>query len=85
MYAGRVCVRALKGLALPRAGEIALAGSRHLHSMLAVVLILLAHAIVTVAQNSTSATRTVPVQYSQKLRACGRYWQGWESTVVLYP
>ena len=41
------CVRALKGLALPRAShysEIALAGSRRLHSMLAATPFLLAHA-----------------------------------------
>ena len=47
------CVRALKGLALPRAhhsGEIALAGSRGLHSTLAAAPVLFAHAAVTVAK-----------------------------------
>jgi hypothetical protein len=54
MYASGVCVRAVKGLALPRAshpGEIALSGSRHLRSTLAVAPVLFAHAVVTVAKN----------------------------------
>ena len=53
------CVRALKGLALPRAShssEIALADSRRLRSTLAAVSVLFAHAIVTVAKNRTFAT-----------------------------
>ena len=44
------CVRAQKGLALPRAshsGEIALAGSRRLRSTLAAAPVLFAHAVVT--------------------------------------
>ena len=44
-------VRALEGLALPRAsysGEIALSSSRRLHSTLAAAPVLLAHAVVTV-------------------------------------
>ena len=50
------CVRALKGLALPRAshsgsGEITLAGSRRLCYTLAAALF--AHAVVTVAKKST--------------------------------
>ena len=47
-------MRALKGLALPRAsysGEIALAGSRGLHSTLVAAPVLFAHAAVTEAKN----------------------------------
>ena len=54
-------VRALKGLALPRAshsGEIALSGSRRLRSTLAAARILFAHTVVTVAKNSTPTTPT---------------------------
>ena len=46
-------VHTLKGLALPRAchyGEIALAGSRRLHSTLAAARVLFAHTVVTVAK-----------------------------------
>ena len=49
------CVHALKGLALPRAShssEIALAGSLHMHSKLAIARVLLTHAAVTVATNN---------------------------------
>ncbi len=52
-------VRALKGLVPPRAchsGEIALAGSRRLRSALAAAPVLFAHAVVTEAENRTSAT-----------------------------
>ena len=45
------CVRALKGLALPRASqsvEIALSGSRRLRSTLAAMSVRFAHAAVTV-------------------------------------
>ncbi len=55
------CVRALKGLALPRAShssEIALSGSRRLRSTLAAAPVLFAHAVVTEAKNRTSATPT---------------------------
>jgi hypothetical protein len=48
-------VRAQKGLALPRAshpGEIALAGSRRLHSTLAAAPVLFAHDAVTVAEKN---------------------------------
>ena len=48
------CVRALKGLALPRvshSGEIALAGSHRLHSTLAAVPVLFAHAVATGIKN----------------------------------
>ena len=47
-------VHTLKGLALPRAchfGEIALAGSRRLHSTLAAAPVLFAHAVVTEIKN----------------------------------
>ncbi len=47
------CVHALKGLVLPRAshsGDIALTGSRRLHSTLAAAPVLFAHAAVTVAK-----------------------------------
>jgi large subunit ribosomal protein L20 len=47
-------VRALKGLALPRAShssEITLAGSRRLRSTLAAAPVFSAHAVVTVAKN----------------------------------
>ena len=47
-------VRTLKELALPRAfhsGEIALAGSRRLHSTLAAAPVLFAHAVVTEIKN----------------------------------
>jgi hypothetical protein len=53
------CVRALKGLALPRAShssESTLSGSRRLRSTLVAAPVLFAHAVVTVAKNSTSAT-----------------------------
>ncbi len=59
MNAGSVCVRALKGLALPRvshSGEIALTGSRRLRFTLAAAPVLFAHAVVTVAKDHTSAT-----------------------------
>ncbi len=52
MYTDRV--RALNGLALPRAshsGEIALSGSRRLYSTLATVPVFFAHAIVIVVKN----------------------------------
>ncbi len=47
-------VHALKGLALPRAchsGEIALAGSRRLHSALAAAPVFFAHAVVIEIKN----------------------------------
>ena len=47
-------VHALNGLALPRArlsSKIALAGSRRLHSTLAVASVLFAHAVVTEIKN----------------------------------
>jgi hypothetical protein len=50
------CVRALKGLVLPRAshsGELALAGTRCLLPMLLAAPVLLAHAVVTVLQSCT--------------------------------
>ena len=46
-------MHALEGLALPRAshsGEIALAGSRRLRSMLAAAPVLFTHAVVIVAE-----------------------------------
>ncbi len=53
------CVHERKGLALPRAshsGEIALAGSRRLHSTLAAAPVLFAHAVVTVAKTGRIIT-----------------------------
>ncbi len=45
------CVHARKGLVLPRAGEIALAGSRLLRSTLAAAPVHFVHDIVTVYKN----------------------------------
>jgi hypothetical protein len=53
-FAKSKSVHMLKGLALPRAchsGEIALAGSRRLHSTLAAAPVLFAHAVVTEIKN----------------------------------
>ena len=73
------CVRAVKGLALPRtshSGEIALAGSRRLHNMLVAALVFFAHALVTEAENRTSAAHTAHApplphthQYQQHLQS----------------
>ncbi len=58
MYAGRVCARTQRTGAAAREslGEIALSGLRRLHSTLAAVPVLFAHAVVTAAKNRTSAT-----------------------------